>query len=194
MKRFLPLLISIIACFSCSSPESVVEKALREIGNGKYRCSITSVSVDKLDMNKKLFTRAYINSCIGEEFCKYGDLGRYGNLDLSKQLDIFFQTNILFDDIKFVDKEENTMDIYGFCKKDHGEKDKVMEDLYSAMEKVHSKKWKQFRSNVYGHGGIIHENVKCYELRYKVDNSRIARVLVLKLPDEGFRVGAVLFE
>ena len=197
MKKLF-LFICTIALFGCSSPESVAEKALREIGNGKYRDLYAGINFNKLNMNKKLFTDAYITSRIGEEFCQFGDLGRYGNLEPSRQLDIFFQTDILFNDIKLVDKRMDIMDIYGFYKRDLGEYDDsirdVMKDVYSSMENIYSREWDNFRSSVYGMGGIKYKNVKCYHLKYKVDNSRIASVLVIRLPDEGYRVGFVSIE
>lgn len=193
MKKVLILLMGIVLLQACSSPESVAEKALHEIGDGKYKNDLVGfdVNFNKISMNEKLFTDDYITTKLGEEFSKYEAVGSMGYLKHYELRDLYFQTDILFDEIKLVEKDKGTIDIYFFHKR-HGDSKEDINDfntLESALRSV-----KNFKSNGYCMAGLKYENVPCYRLRYKVDNSRMTKVVVLKLPKKGYRVGSVMFE
>ena len=192
MKKVLILLMGIVLLQACSSPESVAEKALHEIGDGKYKKDMIGVNLNKTSMNEKLFTDAYIDSQLGEEFSKYEAVGYLGNLSLSELDDVFFQTEILFDNIKIVDKKESKMDLYVFYRRHSDSEEDI--NVFKILESLNSSELKYFKSNGYCMAGLKYENVPCYELKYKVDNSRMVTVRVLKIPHTGYRVGSVMFE
>ena len=56
----------LFGCASSHSPESVAEKALDIIGNGKY------MSASQLQEDSDIFTMCYVDSDFGESFL-YGD-------------------------------------------------------------------------------------------------------------------------
>ena len=66
MNHKLTIITALLLCLiSCDSPESVAEKALEEIGNGKYR-----FNTDKIFMgvNDDIFSMALVDNAEAEDF------------------------------------------------------------------------------------------------------------------------------
>ena len=179
-----PFYLTILVCIiitACSSPESVAEKALREIGDGKYKTGVYG----KEFLNEDLFTYALLENDYGESFSKYGGIS--GELkDRGELRDIFFKTDYLFDKIKLIDQKEYRTDIYGFDRK-YGDDDETFDILKKYLPDVYD----GFRCNDYVMAWLKYKSIPKYILRYKVDNKAILNVIVLKLPKEGYRVASV---
>ena len=65
---------------------------------------------------------------------------------------------------------------------------------FESLKGKYSKEWKDFKSDDDYMAGIKYENIPYYGFRYKVDNSDVANVVVLNIPNEGYRVALVLFD
>ena len=190
MKKIFLLLIGAIVC-GCSTPESVATKALHEIGDGKYKSDALGISLAKISMNNELFTDRYIESKLGEEFSKY--MGISGEDSYSEQRDYYFQTELLFDNVKLVEKKRSSIDLYRYSNWSRI-KDTALLRYYEEIADSYEKTLKNPVRLDYVVAGLEYENVPCYDLKFKVDNKYMASVLVIKVPQEGYRVGRVFFD
>ena len=91
MKVKLAIIAALLLCFaSCESPESVAEKALEEIGDGKYRFDLDKIF---MGVNDDIFSMALVNNAEAEDFLQGKEIPNgYKNL--------FFQTSYVFGDWK----------------------------------------------------------------------------------------------
>ena len=108
MKRIAVVLCLIALFVSCTSEEEkvkdIAEKGLTEFGNGKYRGFLYNGEYMNIELmnifGDPLFADYAIQNRRAEEFMKSGKLLK--QVDLR---DSFFDTDYLFDDIKFVSSE-----------------------------------------------------------------------------------------
>ena len=193
MKIKLITIIALMLCLaSCNSPESVADKALEEIGNGKYRFDL-----DKCFMgsNDDIFSMVLVHNAEAEDFLQ-------GKKVLNGYKNLFFQTSCVFGEWKLVDKIEFPMDLhFAMFHEDAAlfveipdwwnEHKEHITLLYDSIGGEYNGK-----ELVYFSEDAIVEKSKATpitRLRYKIDNSRIAIIDVVK-SDKGYRVASFIWE
>lgn len=192
MKIKLTIILALLICFaSCDSPESVAEKALEEIGNGKYRFDLDKCFMGTID---DIFSMALVHNAEAEDFLQ-------GKKVLNGYKNLFFQTSCVFGEWKLVDKTVFPFDLYSASLRsdvlylehedwwdDHKEHITLLYDSiggeYNGKELVY-----------FSEDAIVEKNkaTPITRLRYKIDNSRIAIIDVVK-SDKGYRVASFIWE
>lgn len=192
MKIKLTIILALlISLASCDSPESVAEKALEEIGNGKYRFDL-----DKCFMgtNDDIFSMALVHNAEAEDFLQ-------NKKPYNKYKNLFFQTSCVFGEWKLVDKIEFPIDLY-FADFRESAKSIGHEDWWDDHKKTIILRY----DSVGGHhddkelvvltdDAIVEKRiaVPITRLRYKIDNSRIAVMDIVKNNKE-YRVASFIWE
>ena len=181
--------LSFLLCFailtSCSSPERVAEKALKDFGNGLFTADIISPSIEKINMFRdhgEVYSRFLIGSDEAESIL---DLGYKKDLNI----DSYFMTDILFNDCVLVSKKEITTTKYGYSLL--GEDDPILNPSTIQQLKDYNRENPNFYKEVNDYFLFKYDDVPLCELKYKLDNKYLATVIVIQVPDVGYRVCAV---
>ncbi len=177
---FITLCLAILT--SCSSPERVAEKALNDIGSGLFAEGRVGISSEKLFMftnHSDIYSQCLIISDDVEDFLENGVIA--GSIDS----DSYFMTEVLFDNYELVSKKEYLSDLYSYSnyQEENENIDKMMREYKRGLKNSYKEIDNYFI--------FKDENVPCCELRYKLDNKYIATIIVIKIPDVGYRVCAV---
>ena len=118
---------------------------------------------------------------------------------MSELFDKYFQDNKLFHRWELIEKGNDTIDIYKVFDLTN-ETDATMLDAYLSMESYASKKIIR-AGNAAAFLDI--ENAPLYKLKYKIDSEhidfegdkyKIAEVVVVKLPEKGYKVVSFMWE
>lgn len=191
MKKVFLILVSIILIQSCSSPESISEKALHLIGLGTFREQIQGIrSVEEISMFSKydkVFTDALIKSEIADTYRTKGYLQEEEKRD-------YFPLSMLFDKVELISKEESSVDLYGYS--DYSKLEGLLtEDAIDRIRNANKHIYNEYEEidNIATYK-ISNKETPFYTLRYKIDNRYTATVFVVKVPEEGYRVGGVFIE
>lgn len=192
MKINLTIILALLMSLtSCNSPESVAEKALEEIGNGKYRFDL-----DKCFMgtNDDIFTMTLVCNAEAEDFLQ----NKHPN---KKYRNLFFQTSCVFGEWELIDKIEFSMDLLSANLRetarlsghedwwdDHKGTTKMLYD--SVGGKYGGKQLVYLSDDATVEKRI---SVPITRLRYKIDNSRIAVMDIVKSNKE-YRVASFIWE
>lgn len=192
MRFKLPIIIALILCLvSCDSPESVAEKALKEIGDGKYRFNMDKIF---LGVNDDIFSLAFVHNAEAEDFLQ----GKKSDMEYKN---LFFQTSCVFGEWKLVDKIEFPMDLH-FASFRESAKQLGHEDWWNDHKELISMTYDSVGSEYdnkmliyFSDDAIVEKSkvVRITRLRYKVDNSLIVVIDVLK-SDKGFRVASFMWD
>ena len=191
MKKVLLFLLCLVLIQSCSSPESVSEKALHLIGLGTFTEQIRGIrSIEEIEMFSKydkVFTNALMKSEAADTYRKKGYLEE-------EDTRAYFPLSLLFDRVELISKEESSIDLFGYTDFSK-EKDYLPEDTIERLKNAYKNTYFDYeeRDDIATYR-ITKKQTPFYILRYKIDNKEIATVLVVKVPDEGCRVGGVFFE
>lgn len=187
MKRLI-IALSIIAFFvSCTSEEEkvkdVAEKGLTEFGNGKYRGAFYNghyLNIELMNIfGNPLFADYAVENRRAEAFMKYGQL-----LDRTELRDNLFDTDYLFDDIKFVSSEKIEVDIYS-CHFQSTYSDDMGLSIEDKEElRDHFKDKPGFYSSGVDYCYIEYPDTPYYKLTYKLDNRYVATVYVACVEDK----------
>ena len=181
MKRFYFMVLCLVSLISCSSPERVAEKALKDFGNGLFVEGVVGLSPEKLFMfinHKDIYSRSLIISNDVEEFLKTGTMKE-------SDADNYFTTEIIFDNYKLMSKTEYASTLYSYSNYQDENED------IDRMMKEHRRRQPTYYKEIDDYFIFKNDNVPHYELRYKLDNRYLATVIVIKIPDVGYRVCAV---
>lgn len=190
MKKVFLILVSIILIQSCSSPESISEKALHLIGLGTFIEQIQGIrSMEEISMFSKydkVFTDALIKSEIAETYRTKGYLQKEEKRD-------YFPLSMLFDKVELISKEESSVDLYGYS--DYSKPEGLTEDAIERIRNANKHLYNEYEEidNIATYK-ISNKGTPFYTLRYKIDNRYTATVFVVKVPEEGYRVGGVYIE
>lgn len=192
-------MFGVISLSSCSSPESVAEKALKEIGSGKYKKSLGIISTEKLTLFNQpnsVFERYEIKNCEAVDFgrVKYhaNRVKYHANL-----VDIYFQTETLFERYQLIDKKQTQVGLYFYFEMPDPES--MSEEEQKANLIVYKYYLDLFKDNPtleYTDNrikAIEYNNVSKYILTYKLDNKYITEISVIKHPKDGLKVTSFIF-
>lgn len=181
MKRFYFVAICLALLTSCSSPERVAEKALKDFGSGLFAEGVIGLSPEKLFMftnHQDKYSRCLMASNDVEEFLKTGSMKE-------SDADDYFTTEVLFDKYELVSKREYISALYRY--RNHKEADenidRMMKEYYRELE--------TYYKEIDDYFIFKEENVPHYELKYKLDNKYLATIIVVDIPKVGYRVCAV---
>lgn len=170
---------------SCSSPEKVAEKALQEIGNGKFVSSPLGFSIERIEMftsKNSIYSRRLIKSEIAEDIFEKG----FTTLDEEKLEKTLFEIDCLFNDFVFSSKIESTIDLYSCIFNAKSEENKLMVDAFKKAG------WEYVETETdFAYIPNHLRNIPFTMLKYKIDNKYIITVDVVKLPHEGYKVVSV---
>lgn len=185
MKRFYFIVLCLVSIISCSSPERVAEKALKDFGGGLFTADIISPSIEKINMFRDhgdVYSRFLMGSDEAESIL---------DLEYKKDSNIesYFMTDILFNDCVLVSKKEITTTKYGYSLL--SEDDPVLNPSTIQLLKEHNRETPNFYKEVGDYFLFKYDDVPLCELKYKLDNKYLATVIVIKVPDVGYRVCAV---
>ena len=199
MKKSVILLCAFCILCSCSQldrAKRVAESGLKELGNGKYageyygRSYINTNIIHLFD--SPYFARYGIYDSDAEDFIKTGVVSSE-----RKGAETFFQTDLLFDDIVFVDSYMYKRDFYDtdffsprikrYTEEGRLEKEK---ELQETMISIH-KDDPGFYQVGYDYCYIKYKDVPYYQLKYKLDNKYLATVYVACVKGEKPKIVAV---
>ena len=195
---FVIVIIALASCSSESAVKSVAEKALTELGNGKYAGHYIGreyYNLEIMDLFKSSYFADYeIENRKASNFIEKGQTKYERDLR-----EIFFETDILFNDIVFVEfKESYPRDIYDtsfisqYSEEFMNQYGSVQEyqDRQTTMMDIF-KDEPGFYKRDYDYCYIEHQNVPFYTLTYKLDNKYLATVTVAKVKGEKPKVTSV---
>ena len=185
MKKVLLYGFIICSLISCSSPEKVAEKALRDFGSGLFTADIISPSIEKINIFRDhgdVYSRFLMGSDEAESIL---------DLEYKKDSNIesYFMTDILFNDCVLVSKKEKTTTKYGYNLL--SEDDPILTPSTRQQLKEYYREAPNFYKEVGDYFLFKYDDVPVCELKYKLDNKYLATVIVIKVPDVGYRVCAV---
>lgn len=180
--------IGILFAVSCSGPTSVAEKALELAGRGtfvpttidRYLGSDNMATIGLFTDYDNIFNSALIHSDEADFFLKYGYIKE------TPRRSYFDFSDILFSNYRLIKQEKIAYDvrnIIDFSK---------MEGL--SVEAIQTLKdaYKSLKEDYQEQGPIATwlegKDVPAYIMRYNLDNRCLAKIIVLKLPEEGYRV------
>lgn len=185
MKKLYIIAFFFAILTSCSSPERVAEKALKDFGNGLFASNIVGFSIEKNFMfldHGDVYSDFLIESNEAENILNFGH-----KKDLDK--DSYFMTDILFDDYILVSKEEYTRTLYDIAF--ISEKDSLLSSETIELLKEYDREKTNFYKEVNDYFLFKYDDIPYYVLKYKLDNKYLATIIVIKVPDKGYRVCAV---
>ena len=188
----------LVSCSPAASVKAVAEKALVELGNGKYAGDYLGrnyYNLNILDLFKSPYFADYeIENHKASNFMENGQT-KYDR-DLKE---VFFETDILFDEIVFVEfKQLHPRDIF-----DTRFISQYSEDFMNEYSSVQEYKDRQtnmmeiykdepgFYKKDYDYCYIEHQDVPFYSLTYKLDNKYLATVTVARIKGEKPKVTSV---
>ena len=201
MKRIIILFLAIATLVSCSQTgkvKSVAEKALAELGNGKYAGEYFGKDYFNFNIiclyDSPYFANYEIDNYEAKNFIER----RQTKYDRILKND-FFETDKLFNDIVFVDLKgpyardiyftnffsslsDNSFEAYGGFEK--------RKELQEYCLRVDQDK-PGFYKDGYDYCYIKHESVPFYKLTYKLDNKYLATVTVAVVEGEDPKVTSV---
>lgn len=185
---FLALLISLTSCKSPETPESVADKYLCDLRSDLSELGFYN-SVNHDNRSLALMLNEQADSIISG-----------GKIPAMPELfDKYFQDDKLFHRWELMEKGNDTIDIYKVFDLTN-ETDVTMLDTYLSMESYASKKIIR-AGNAAAFLDI--ENAPLYKLKYKIDSGhidfegdkyKIAEVVVVKLPEKGYKVVSFIWE
>lgn len=196
MKKLLfimAVMLSMLVFTSCSEEnreKSFIEKHLSDIGNGKYAFDINLYNLNKIYSwnHSKLgsfFGLREDNLPFGSYLIDYRMKGK-SNEYIDEMKDLFiidwFNTNFLFDKYEFVSKKHLfDIDIVKrFDKNNLDEYDLSIDDLVIDDE---------IKEEYEDHYIITsYKDVPVIEYIYKLDNSKLSKVCIVKHPKDGYRI------
>lgn len=187
MKRSVLILLSLCTLLGCSSEleraKSVAEKGLTELGNGKYAGSYygrTYINTEILKIfDSPYFSRYGIDDSEATDFIATGVVSNE-----RKEARSFFSTDILFNDIVFVDSYMYKRDLYctdffsrrisRYIEDGRLEREKEFQDIWITQHKDEP----GFYQVGYDYCYIKYKDTPIYQLKYKLDNKYMATVYV----------------
>lgn len=200
MKKTLFLITLLIALCGCSPQLSqvkrIAQKGLHELGSGKYagECfgrTYINLNISKL-FDSPYFSRYGLYSDDAQEFIKHGNL----DFKVSEEED-FFETDVLFDEIVFVDSYQYTMDVYrtSFFSRYHIDEDRLeaQQEVQQRMIDIH-KDDPGFFCTGYDYCYLVQKDAPKYQLKYKLDNKYLATVYVVCVKGEKPTITAVFIK
>lgn len=198
MKKSMPFieLICFLLFLSCSptkKAEKVAEKALKEIGSGKYIKDMTGVNLNKITLfsNSDIFDNYEIQNYEASKFSEKKRIER----DLL--MDAFFNTDVVFDHWELIEIRDIKIDLWRFVKKRSDENLDLLESYGFDRKETLSmdslffetdKKKPQFEYNDSCYKYLDYKDVPVFILKYKLDNKYIATINVVKHPNYGYKV------
>ena len=201
MRKILISIAAILALVSCSSEnevKTVAEKALTELGNGKYAGKYLLGEYFNFNIIE-LFKSPYFADYEIEnrEAANFIEKGQTTYVQDLKEL--FFETDLLFNEIVFTDyKELSPRDIYRTSfisqySEEMAEKIGGIDKLRESQEQGINltKNHPGFYCVDYDYCYIAYENVPFYQLTYKLDNKYLATVTLAQVKGEKPKVTSV---
>ena len=200
MKKYIALLLAIMCLCSCdriSRVKSVAEKGLIELGNGKYAgiyLGSDYININIIGLFKSPYFADYeVENKMAANFIRTSQT-IYEN-DLKESI---FETDILFDNIVFVDCKEHLDDIYhtSFI----SPYSETVIDALGGIETLREdqmyninlhKDDPDFHKMNYDYCYIQYKDVPFYTLTYKLDNKRLAKVTVAWVKGEKPKITSV---
>lgn len=185
MKRVCFMAFCLAFLISCSSPERVAEKAMKDFGSGLFAADKIGFSTEKIFMfvnHGDIYSGFLMQS---HEAKNILDLG----YKEGSSKDAYFMTDILFNDYVLVSKKEITTTQYRYdlLSKD----DAIIDTSTIQLLKDYYRESPNFYKEVGDYFLFKYDDVPFCELKYKLDNKYLATVIVIKIPDVGYRVCAV---
>lgn len=194
MKLKLFITLSVLFFFSSCShqAESVADKAMKELGDGKYydQFGLGLSVIDLFHKEESLFSDVEARSITVKD--------KSYDFDLRENI---ITTDFLFSEYKLSSKKNRNVDLYDFTQKpakDTGshnapyeERLKYYEEFKDIMKKDASNEYKlclDKNNTEIGFSYLRYKNVPLHEFRYKLDNRYLADMHVINLPDKGLKV------
>lgn len=200
MKKNIILITLLIAICGCSSQlnqvKRVAQKGLQELGSGKYAGNYygqtyINTSIIKL-FDSPYFSRYGLESRDAQEFVKRGSM----DFEESEE-ENYFETDILFDEIVFVDSYQYTTDVYrtNFFSQYHIDEDRLEDEqeMQQTMIDFH-KDNPGFYCIGYDYCYLVQKDAPQYQLKYKLDNKYLATVYVVCVKGEKPTITAVFIQ
>lgn len=194
MKIKLFITLSVLFFFSSCSyqAESVADKAMKELGGGKY--------YDEFGLGLHVFDLFHKETSLFSDVEATSIDVKNESYDFNLRKNII-TTDFLFSEYKLSSKKNRKVDLYGFSYKpvkDTSSLNRPYEERLKYYEEFKDIK-RQDDSNEYklcfdknnseiGFSYLEYKNIPLYEYRYKLDNRYLADIHVVKLPNKGLKV------
>lgn len=192
MKKHLSCIIGIglalVSMVSCSSSSSVAEKALKLVGVGTFvpdavdrylggeNLAYMSLFTDYDD----IFDSALIRNAEAEDFLK---CGVYREVAWKSYFNF---SSVMFSDYKLISKEDFKYVLHGI--RDYSKYDGLTKEAIESIKKDDSYVHEEYQEKGDIATWVEAKDVPACFLKYNLDNKHIATIIVLNLPDEGWRV------
>lgn len=203
MKRLLTLVVCCISFISCSTPQSVAEKALDLVGLGTFYGSFNNEEIFIFSKYGHLFDNCLIKNA-QVEF-----LRNNGSMSNSIKDEQYFQVKTMFNTYELVSCDKYEMSLYNYIncspkreldnlirysgegvKYTIDDAIKICKNIKDAILELHSDFIEIDEYLTY----LEYKDIPFYELKYKIDNQSIAHMYILKIPEKGYRVCRLWFE
>ena len=189
------LCFTLLSNVSCSSPNSVADKALKLVGLGTFAPS----DVDRYLGHSygfetiKLFTDyddIFDNALIDTDEAL--NFRKYGTYKETNRAGFFYFSNAVFEKWELVKEDELTYDLYGIT--DYSRLGDLSPEVLKGMKDYESRSHEDFKESGNITTYLVAKDAPAKILRYKLDNKFFANLTVIKVPDVGYRVCAFRIE
>ncbi len=195
LLKFIAFGASLLLIASCSSPNSVADKALKVVGLGtfapsdvdrylgnSYGSEILSLFTDYDD----IFDNALIERDEAQNFRKYGFYRR------AERSNFFYFSNAIFEKWELVKEDDISYDLYTLV--DYSQFEGVDENTIKSLRDYARNNHEDYQESGLVSTWMVAKNVPAKLLRYKLDNRFFANLTVINVPEKGYRVCAFRIE
>ena len=176
---FLLTFFSILLC-GCSA-KGTADKALRELGSGNF--------AEVLGFNEQKILMFSDNSIYSDVEAK-NRFAESGKVDSNLRY-LLINTELLFSKFELVSSREQKFKIYNTAQKPR-EKNTMLEN-YEFLKSSY-KKNEEFKihfdsaNNEIGYSYLEYKDVPLFILRYKIEDTQLVEIHVIKHPEDGYKV------
>ena len=195
LLNFIALGASLLFIASCSSPNSVANKALKLVGLGTFAPSDVdrylgySYGFETINLFTD-YNDIFDNALIDTDKALY--FRKYGSYKETSKTAFFYFSNAIFEKWELVKEEEISYDLYGIT--DYSRHGDLSPEAIKAMKDYLSSSHADYKESGNIITYLVAKDAPAKILRYKLDNKFFANLTVIKVPDVGYRVCAFRIE
>lgn len=201
MKKLLLTFVCLTIMVSCGTNNKFVEKTLKDVGNGIYRSQQISnylywehcpLFFGYSEDDNPFSDIEIINTLIATPSNTYNDMYRQLTLD-------YFNTNFIFEDIKFIDKQKTTINVYSRWNMPILAENNISEEEEKSLEvnniiRERAKSYDDYKEYVDFYTYRDYKEVPLYILKYKLDNKYLATIHLVDIPNKGLKITQLKIE
>lgn len=203
MKKIITILCVAFISISCSTPQSIAEKALDLVGSGTFYGQFNSEHIFIFSKYEDIFNNCIVKNSEAEYIRENGDISN------TIKDENHFKLNILFNTHELISCDKSNISLYDYydCspqreyenmnKYGTGEVKYTIEEATALCKTIKDTILSSYSDCVEINEYLTflkHKDIPFFHLRYKIDNTFIAHIYVVRIPKEGYRVCGLFFE